>query len=76
MSRRILIPLDRSELAERVLTHIRWLAPPDRAETEVLLLSVTEPWRYYFGVADYTPRSWSSLFARLLKNILKARPQS
>ncbi|MCC6454825.1 MAG: universal stress protein [Caldilineaceae bacterium] len=55
MSRKILIPLDQSELAEHVLTYVPWLVPPDKTGAEIFLLSVIEPWRYYFGEVDYNP---------------------
>ncbi|MEZ4867069.1 MAG: universal stress protein [Caldilineaceae bacterium] len=42
--RKILIPLDGSPLAERVLDHIGWLATPGK--TELILVSVFESWRY------------------------------
>lgn len=45
MFRRILVPLDRSSLAERVLEHVRWLAPAKT--TELTLVSVVEPSHYY-----------------------------
>ena len=45
MFRRILVPLDRSSLAERVLEHVRWLAPAET--TELALVSVVEPSHYY-----------------------------
>lgn len=45
MFRRILIPLDRSSLAECVLEHIGWLAPAQT--TELALVSVVEPSHYY-----------------------------
>lgn len=41
---KILIPLDGSPLAERVLDHLPWLATP--ASTELCLVSVIESWRY------------------------------
>jgi nucleotide-binding universal stress UspA family protein len=45
MFRKILVPLDRSSLAERVLEHLRWLAPAET--TELALVSVVEPAHYY-----------------------------
>jgi nucleotide-binding universal stress UspA family protein len=44
MFRKVLIPLDGSSLAERTLNQMQRLLSP--ATTEVVLVSVVEPWRY------------------------------
>lgn len=51
MSIRILIPLDCSASAERVLAYLHWVAPP--ASAELILVGVVEAWRYSYGMPDY-----------------------
>lgn len=51
MSIRILIPLDCSANAERVLAYLHWVAPPE--STELILVGVVEAWRYSYGMPDY-----------------------
>jgi nucleotide-binding universal stress UspA family protein len=51
MFRKILIPLDGSPLAERIVAHMRGMMPP--ATTEFVLVSVVEPWRYSFTEIDF-----------------------
>lgn len=53
---KILIPLDGSALAEHVLDHMAWLATP--AETELILVSAIETWRYAMAGAEF---SWSDI---------------
>src|SRR5688572_26053724 len=52
MGTKILIPLDTSAFAERVLAHLRWLAPPET--TELVLVSVIEPAYYAYGSLNYS----------------------
>lgn len=54
--RKILIPLDGSALAEHVLDHVAWLATP--AETEVVLVSAIETWRYAMAGTEF---AWSDI---------------
>ncbi len=52
MGIKILIPLDTSAFAERVLAHLRWFAPPDT--TDLVLVSVIEPAYYTYGSLNYS----------------------
>jgi nucleotide-binding universal stress UspA family protein len=73
MFKKILIPLDRSLLAERVFSQLHWLAPVDT--TEILLVSVVEPWNYY-GSVEYIPPDWvASFHAQVLKYLEGQRAQ-
>ncbi len=49
--RKIVIPLDGSALGERVLAHLPLLASP--AETDLVLVSVVESWRYATAGGDF-----------------------
>ena len=51
MSIRILIPLDCSASAERVLAYLHWVGSPE--STELILVGVVEAWRYSYGMPDY-----------------------
>jgi len=52
MTTKILIPLDGSLCAERALTYLHWLGPPET--TEVVLVSVIEPAYYVYGAMNYS----------------------
>jgi nucleotide-binding universal stress UspA family protein len=51
MKTKILIPLDGSVCAERVLAHLRWLAPPENSE--IVLIRVVESAYYVYGSMGY-----------------------
>lgn len=56
MNAKILIPLDGSMGAERVLEHLPWLAPP--ATTDLVLVSVVSAPYYTYGVMSYSPQDF------------------
>ncbi len=60
MFKRVLVPLDRSDFAEKVLVHLPRFIDP--AHTEILVLGVLETLRYAAPAFEYTPALISQMY--------------